>query len=353
MSTSPPYPGSGEPQRPEAGPPDGSSAQPGQYGSGPYPGPPSPGAQPPGAQYPPPQYPGSPQYPAGQYPPPQYPAGQYPGGQYPGGQYPPGGHGSGQPPFPGASAAADPLIATSFSDWWTKVIGVLSRSWQPLLLIQLATVVPGMIISAIVLVASQSDSTALSIGGALLGLVGGLIVFVVALLAQGASVYVVAKQADGEAVGAEAALRFAAGRALAVLGWGILAAILVGLGFVLFVLPGLYLMVVFVAALSGVIMFERAGIGRTFALVNPAFGQTLGRLLSFAVAALVYSAIVGAIVGALVGREGFVANLLSNILALPVTFAAVGVGVVTYATLRHRENPAVTTPMLAAELDRP
>ena len=29
-------------------------------------------------------------------------------------------------------------------------------------------------------------------------------------------------------------------------------------------------------------MFERAGIGRTFALVNPAFGQTLGRLLSFA-----------------------------------------------------------------------
>ena len=32
---------------------------------------------------------------------------------------------------------------------------------------------------------------------------------------------------------------------------------------------------------------------------------------------------------------------------------SVGVGIVTYATLRNRENPAVTTPTLAAELDRP
>ena len=41
-------------------------------------------------------------------------------------------------------------MATSFSDWWAKVIGVLTRSWQPLLIIQLATVVPGMLIAAIV-----------------------------------------------------------------------------------------------------------------------------------------------------------------------------------------------------------
>jgi hypothetical protein len=54
-----------------------------------------------------------------------------------------------------------------------------------------------------------------------------------------------------------------------------------------------------------------------------------------------------------VGPDGFVADLLRNILTLPVTFASVGVAVVTYATLRNRENPAVTTPALAAELDRP
>jgi hypothetical protein len=348
MSTSPPYPGSGEPPRPDTGPPHGGpSPDPGQYPGNPYPGNQYPGNQYPGNQHPGNPYPGG-QYPAGQYPPPpQYPAGQYPP-QYPGGQYPQGS-------YPGASpyAAADPLVATSFSDWWTKVIGVLTRSWQPLLIIQLATVVPGMLLAAIITAAAGTDSTVVSVGAAIVGLLGALILFVVALLAQGASVYVVGKQASGQDVGAGPALTFAAGRALPLLGWGLLAGLLVILGLVVLVVPGLYLIVVFAASLTGVIMFERAGIGRTFALVNPAFGQTLGRLLTFMLAAVVYSAIAGAIVSALVGPTGFVADLLRNILSLPVTLASVGVAVVTYATLRNRENPAITTPALAAELDRP
>jgi hypothetical protein len=358
MSTPPPYPGSGEQPRPDAGGPPhgGPSPDPGQYpGQQPgnqYPGNQYPGNQYPGNQYSGGQYPGN-QYPQGQYPPPsQYPAGQYPpqypGGQYPGGQYPQGAYPGGQPAY----AAADPLVATSFSDWWAKVIGVLTRSWQPLLFIQLATVVPGMIIVAIVTAAARTDSTAVSVGAAIVGLLGAVILFVVALLAQGASVYVVGKQASGQEVGAGPALTFAAGRALPLLGWGLLAGLLVALGLILLVIPGLYLIVVFAATLTGVIMFERAGIGRTFALVNPAFGQTLGRLLTFMLAAIVYSAIAGAIVSALVGPTGFVADLLRNILSLPVTFASVGVAVVTYATLRNRENPAITTPALAAELDR-
>ena len=208
-----------------------------------------------------------------------------PAGSPPGSGYPvPGGYPAGGPP---AAGLGDPLVATSFSDWWSKVIGVLARSCKPLLVIQLATVVPGMILSALVLAAAASQSTVVTIGGAVIGLLGALIVFVVALLAQGASVYVVGKQASGqEEVGAGAALSFAAGRALPLLGWGILAALMIGLGFVLLVIPGIYLLVVFAAALTGVIMFERAGIGRTFGLVNPAFGQTVGRLLSFAIAAM-------------------------------------------------------------------
>jgi hypothetical protein len=357
MSTSPPYPGSGEPPRPDAGPPHGGpSPDPGQY-PGQYPGNQYPGNQHPGGQYPGNQYPGN-QYPAGQHPPPpQYPAGEYPpqysGGQYPGGQYPQGAYPGGQPVY----AAADPLVATSFSDWWTKVIGVLRRSWKPLLLIQLATVVPGIIIAALVTalaaVAIGTNSTVFSVAAALIGLIGALVLIVVAFIAQGVSVFVVAKEATGEQVDTGSAIRLAAQRALPLLGWSVLAGILVVLGLIALVLPGLYLMVVFAASLTGVIMFERAGIGRTFALVNPAFGQTLGRLLSFAVAALVYSAIADSIVSALVGRDSVAAGLLSGILRLPVTFALVGVAVVTYATLRNRENPAITTPALAAELDRP
>ncbi len=347
MSTSPPYPGSGEPPRPDAGPPHGGpSPDPGQY----------PG-QHPGNQYPGNQYPGNPggQYPTGQYPtgqyPPQYPAGQYPP-QYAGGQYPQGAYPGGQPAY----AVADPLVATSFSDWWTKVIGVLTRSWKPLLFIQLATVVPGIIIAALVTalaaVAIGTESTAFSIVAALVGLIGALVLIVVMFLAQGVSVFVVAKEATGEQVDFGSAVRLAAQRALPLLGWSLLAGVLVVLGLIL-ILPGLYLLIVFGASLTGAVIFERAGIGRTFSLVNPAFGQTLGRLLSFALAVIVYSAIVNFIVSALVGREGFVYQLLSNILSLPVSFAFVGVGIVTYATLRNRENPAITTPALAAELDRP
>ena len=59
-------------------------------------------------------------------------------------------------------------------------------------------------------------------------------------------------------------------------------------------------------------------------LVVDATGQTLGRLLTFVLAALIYSAIAGTIITALVGPDGFVADLLRNILTLPVTFASVG-----------------------------
>ena len=88
-------------------------------------------------------------------------------------------HGA-EPPYPeprpagldpaAHAALGDPLVAVSFSDWWSKVVAVLARSWRALLVIQLATVVPGMIIGALVTAAGQSGSTVVSIAGALLGL---------------------------------------------------------------------------------------------------------------------------------------------------------------------------------------
>ena len=144
MSTSPPYPGSGEPPRPDAGPPYGGPTS----RAGPVPRRPYPGSQYPGSQYP------------GAVPR-TYPAGQYPGRPVPRQASTRAastrGAASTRPGLrrrPAAVprrpyAAADPLVATSFSDWWAKVIGVLSRSWQPLLIIQLATVVPGMLIAAV------------------------------------------------------------------------------------------------------------------------------------------------------------------------------------------------------------
>ncbi|GAA2872919.1 hypothetical protein GCM10010472_32780 [Pseudonocardia halophobica] len=275
------------------------------------------------------------------YPPPGYGPEGY--GQQP--------YGYGQPAqYPGGAAAplADPLVAADFSDWWTKVLAVLKRSWQPLLLIQIATALPALIIGALiaVIVAAGGGWVGVAIGGGL----SLIIVVAVSLLAQGASVYVVTRQAAEQPVGAGEALSFAARRALPLLGWGILAGILVFIGFLLLVIPGIYLSVVFVASLTGVIMYERAGIGRTFELVNREFWGTFGRLVTFAIAAAVYSGIISAIVSTFTDPNSLSRSIIVNILTLPVTLAAAGVAVVTYASLRNKENPQVGTPTLVQEL---
>ena len=155
------------------------------------------------------------QYPAGGTRRPVPGPGQYPGGQYPGRPVPgqastreastPAGAvrgRSGTVRRP-AYAAADPLVATSFSDWLSKIFGVVSRSWQPLLIIQLATVrARPMLVASIVLTAAGTDSHRDRGRRRDVGCSSAvLILFVVALLAQGASVFVVGKQASGQAVG--------------------------------------------------------------------------------------------------------------------------------------------------------
>lgn len=287
--------------------------------------------------------------PPGGYPPPegyQPPAGFPPGSYYP----PPGA----QPPSGYPPPTEDPLVPVSFGDWWSKVLGVLARSWKSLLIIQLATVVPVLIL--VTLVGLAIGTGAVTGGPALVGpgMVAGLflsvVVVAVALLAQGASVYVAVREAVGSPVQPGEALSFAAGRALPLLGWGVLAGIMTLIGFFLLILPGLYLLVVFGAALTGVIMFEHRGIGRAFELVNRRFWPTAGRLLSFMLAALVYNLVVDAILGAFLAQNSVVYQLLANILTVPLTLATVGVAIVAYAELRHHEEPRVTSHVLAGEL---
>ena len=283
------------------------------------------------------------------------PAGQ----QYAGGQYPPGAYAGGQPPFPGSSpyAVADPLVATSFSDWWAKVIGVL----QPKL--EAAAVHTARYIRAryhhrrpgdgVAAVAIGTESTAFSIVAALVGLIGALVLIVVMFLAQGVSVFVVAKEATGEQVDFGSAIRLAAQRALPLLGWSLLAGILVVLGFISD--PARPLPVDRLRCLADRGGHLRAGGDRSYLLARQPGVRADARAPS----------VLRACRHCLLGDRRLRSSrrwsdakdssyqLLSNILSLPVSFAFVGVGIVTYATLRNRENPAVTTPTLAAELDRP
>jgi hypothetical protein len=324
MSNSPPYPGSSEPPRPDAGPSYNATSQPGRY---------------PGVQDPQSQYPGSAPYPGAQ---------QDFGGPYPLGPD------AGDQPVSGASpyAGPDPLVASSFTDWWGKVVGVLARSWQPLLIIHLALLVPAAVVGGLVAGAALATTPVPSTGSFAVALLGVAVYITAFLLVPGASLFVVVRQAAGERVGAGAGLAAAARRAGPLVGWGFLVYLLIVIGIFLLVLPGLYVMVVFLVSFAGVVMCERAGAGRMFGLVNAELGQTLGRVLSFVLVCVVYGYVAQIVVEALVGA-GTVAELLTFLLSLPLTFATMGVSAVTYATLRSQENSAVTTPTLAAELDRP
>jgi hypothetical protein len=295
--------------------------------------------------YPPPGQQGPDEY--GQEPPAGYPP---PGGYPQPGGYGAAGYGTGGP------SAGDPLVAVAFGEWWSKVMGVLGRSWQSLLLIQLAIVLPILILVALGgALAGMGARTAtpqavLSAGALAWIFLSALVVVAVSLLAQGASVYVVAREAVGSPVRAGEALAFGASRALPLLGWGLLAGLMTAIGLILLILPGLYLLIVFGSALTGVIMFEHRGIGRSFELANRKFWPMAGRLLSFLLVGLVYNAVVGAIVGAFLAQRSLAYELLVNILTLPLTLATVGVAIVSYVELRHHEDPRVNSQVLAGEL---
>lgn len=305
-------------------------------------------------------------YPSGSYPPPQGPAG---GAEYP--NYPAG--------YPGYQDAGveppenDPLVPAGFGGWFERVLGVVRRSWRTLLIFQAVLAVLSAIYSALAASFSRNmtalsgalgpgfdpnagappDLVAAVVTAGVIALIGwGVLCLVVAFLAP-ASVFVVIRDAEGQPAPLGEALRFGASRMPAMIGWGLLAWILTSIGFVLLIIPGIYLSIVFGAALIGVVAVERTGIGRCFALVNPRFWPTAGRLVFYFLVVLVYYFIASFIASAIGGGPlSTTTGIVQAILLIPLGIAGVGVTVVTYAELRFRENGVVTTPALAAELPR-
>jgi len=377
MSTPPP-PGS-EPEHPEQrrdtpphGQPQGHPPPQGYPAQG-YPPPPGYPAQgPPPQGYPPQGYSGQgypPEgYPSGSYPPPSGPAGgagypNYPAG-YPG--YPELG-GDTEPP------ENDPLVPADFGGWFERVIGVFRRSWRTLLIFQAVLAVLSAIYSALAASFSRNmtalsgalgpgfdpnsglppDLVAAAITAGIIALVGWVVLWLVVTFLVPASVFVVIRDAEGQPAPLGEALRFGASRMPAMIGWGLLALVLTSIGYVLLLIPGIYLSIVFGATLAGVVAVERTGIGRCFALVNPRFWPTAGRLAVYFLITLVYFAIAHLIASAIGGGPlSTTTGIVQAILFIPLGIASAGVTVVTYAELRFRENGVVTTPALAAELAR-
>ncbi|WP_028921052.1 hypothetical protein [Pseudonocardia acaciae] len=250
-----------------------------------------------------------------------------------------------------ATPLSDPLVPPDLRGWLDRVIEVVRRSLVPLLTLQVGVAALGAVLTYLADVALPDPTRPGGFGGFAV-MLGMLVAFAAGMLVQGASVYVVIRDAAGHQATATEGLRFAAGRASGLIGWGLAAALLTGLGFLLIV-PGIYLAIVFGAALAGVLTVERAGISRCLELVHRRFWPTAGRIVPAAAVGAFYSLVVSPyLVSALSEPRSLSAAALQAALGIPMGMVSVGVAVVSYAELRFHERGEVFTATLADEIAR-
>jgi hypothetical protein len=272
----------------------------------------------------------------------------------------------------------DPLVPPNFGSWFGRIGGVVRHSFAPLATLWAIEAVVVVVIGVIttlftpdltgltsrvesgVPLGPEDLSSVLNTGTSfgivlLIGLIGSLVVFVLGAYLASASVFVAIRNAAGQPTSAAEGLRLGASRAFPLIGWWLLAGIMTGVGSVFLLLPGLYLAVVFNASLMGVVVVERAGIGRCFALVNPRLLPTAGRILLAMVGSFVCVLAIVLIAGSLnmlgSGLGSIAGTVVEAILLIPFGVIATAVIVVTYAELRYHEQ-GTSTAMLATELGR-
>lgn len=256
--------------------------------------------------------------------------------------------------------AGDPLVATDLSGWFERIVGAIRRGLAPLLVLQGGYAVVSVLFQLLyggkmAELAKASDPQAAMaqveavVGSLVLPFLG---LMVISLFVTAASMWVIIRQAaDGGTPSVGPALAFAGRRMPLLIAWAIASFLLVMIGFVL-IIPGIFLMIVFLGGLLGVVVVERRGIDRVFPLVLRQFPATLGRVLLLVLALVVYSSLVNVLVSGIgPGPDTLIGALLGAALGIPLGLVQAAFFVVTYAGLRHAENPEVGTPRLAAELE--
>ncbi len=283
---------------------------------------------------------------------------------------------AGDVPLPAQQyAGADPLISPDFSGWWQRGTAIARTSWRPLLTLQLIGAVvafvmrgPTGVYQAIVardLTNSAAGTTraTLSLGPLLAGtglsLLGVILMLLVSALVTLASVHVVVASATGVQLSVGDALRGGVRRLMPLIGWQLLASLIIVAGACACLLPGIYFGAVF-AVLAPIVAFERVNpIGRSFKLFHGNLAVSTSRIATiFGVflGVAIVAGIVGIIVSAATHQSTastatlVVGQLFVTLIA--VVFGAV-VGVVTgpltvtaYADMRSRLEPLSTAVLV-------
>jgi hypothetical protein len=182
---------------------------------------------------------------------------------------------------------------------------------------------------------------------ALASLVLGLLSIFVWALLTGAITRAVVSDAAGVPIELSDSYRYAGGRAWSILWIGLLAGLAVGIGFVLLIIPGIFLLVKFCSCIPALVVEGRKGtaaLGRSWNLTTGFFWHVLGAL----VLAWLISAVVGAILSAPFSAWPVraIGQAIAQIVTLPFTTT---VGVLIYLDLRARRE-GLTVETLQNEL---
>jgi len=206
-----------------------------------------------------------------------------------------------------------------------------------------------------------------------------VLAFYLRVVADLAMVNVATNDAAGQPVRLRDAYRSCLRLGWPTLGWSILAGLVTFLGFLMCILPGLYLAVAF-ALLIPVMAFERrSGMNGSFRLVDGNFWPTAGRLVLLHVVVFVVSIALQQAIGLLVpftlepvldpelafgyptvGFPGMLAGiwpliliamLINAVLQLLTEIVLLAGTLVVYAELRGRRQPGLNTAQLAAEVN--
>jgi hypothetical protein len=278
------------------------------------------------------------------------------------------------------------LVAYDFSSWTDRVKGVVVRSWKGMLQLLLLgsflpalgviLVVGGIGVGLVVLLASTLDHptplpfVAVVVPMYLLILLG---IGYFSTVTQLSLMKVATNDAAGQPVSLGEAYTSSFRFGWPTLGWLVLAGLVTALGSLACYLPGLYLYVA-LSLVVPIMAFERqGGFTESFRLMHSNFWPAVGRIgLLFLVVYALSSAVNGgmyflfAIVSAVIragGDDGSVIGVVL-VLAMFLLFLIVAVAVsyvsqlvmqagylVTYAELRGRLQPGLTTAQLAAEVN--
>jgi hypothetical protein len=313
---------------------------------------------------------------------PPYPTGPYGAGSPQPEDRPPPGYGG---PPPGGYAVPpqvqdptlDPLVSPDYAGWWQRGTSITKRGLVPLAQLQAIGMGAGLLVQIplgiyIALLTRDIDEAVNGAGpdsaaapdlGPIfgvfgLGIVTVFVAIVIAAIVTIASVHVGVMVATGVTPSLGTAIRSAAGRAFPLLGWQLLAGLVILAGLCACVLPAIYLVGVF-TVLPVVVAVERGGvIGRCFKLFHGDLGASIARIATVVGLSIGVSA-VGGILGALV-ETALQSNgglILGSVFRTMLTVGlAAGLALVTapltlaaYADMRARVEP-LNTAMLAQEL---